>query len=75
MKTEKIFSEFVAAKIKDYLPAKYQEADCWAKESIGNNGIYRSGIVLHLPEENGEWAIHVKRNTHKHTHTHTFTYT
>ena len=39
MKTEKIFSEFVAVKIKDYLPAKYQEADCWVKESIGKNGI------------------------------------
>ncbi len=61
MKTEKIFSEFVAAKIKDYLPAKYQEADCWAKESIGNNGIYRWGITLHLPGEDGERNIYMER--------------
>lgn len=42
MDTVRIFSEFVAAKIKDYLPIKYQEADCRVKESIGNNGIYQS---------------------------------
>ena len=61
MNTEKLFSEFVAAKIKDYLPAKYQEADCRVKESIGNNGIYRSGIALHLPEEDGERIIYMSR--------------
>ena len=61
MDTVRIFSEFVAAKIKDYLPAKYQEAECRVKESIGNNRIYRSGIVLHLPEENGERTIYMDR--------------
>ncbi len=61
MDTVRIFSEFVAAKIKDYLPIKYQEADCRVKESIGNNGIYQSGIALHLPGESGERTIYMDR--------------
>lgn len=61
MDSVRIFSEFVAAKIKDYLPAKYQKADCRVIKSMGNNGVYRSGVALHLPGEAGERTIFMKR--------------
>lgn len=61
MDTVRIFSEFVAVKIKDYLPEKFQKADCRVTENIGNNGVYRSGVALHLPGEDGERTIYMNR--------------
>ena len=61
MDTVRIFSEFIAVKIKDYLPEKFQEAECRIIESIGNNGVCRSGVALHLPGEDGVRTIYMNR--------------
>lgn len=60
MLTEREFAELVAAKVKDYLPVKYQKAVCKVIEQMGNNEVYRIGITLRVPTENVERTVFLK---------------
>ena len=59
MNTVKKFSEYVQMQIQEYLPEQYQEADCFMKEILRNNGGYGTSMEFHVPGENVVCSIHM----------------
>lgn len=57
MDTVREFSEYMQARIQEYLPEQYQKADCRIKEILENNGVYRTVLEFHVPGENAVCTI------------------
>lgn len=47
--TRRMFNEYIAANIKNYLPEHLQDAEFVVTETVKNNGVVQSGIRCHRP--------------------------
>ncbi len=47
--TRRMFNEYIAANIKNYLPEHLQDAEFVVTETVKNNGVVQSGIQCHRP--------------------------
>lgn len=65
MIAEKVFAEGVAKDIRNFLPAKYENAEFQVMQMNKNNGVQMVGVQVRLQEENvcPEFTVTIKKNT------------
>ena len=59
MIAEKVFAEGVAKDIRNFLPAKYENAEFQVMQMNKNNGVQRVGVQVRLQEENVSPVVYV----------------
>lgn len=52
MRTDKVFAEGVAQRIREYLPPEFRNVECTVVENQKNNGVILTGVSFKMPDQN-----------------------